>query len=127
MFCFHSHFQANFHAFITLLFSFILESFCSFLNREGANIRPQIRPRKIPAQCYIQGSGHQHLGSREDFCKVFTIYGYGNYLGHVTRTTCINFHFSTLRSLLMKIEFNWPKAVPYLVRVFTQLKYEKAQ
>ena len=27
----------------------ILGSFCSFLNWEGADIRPQIRPRKIPA------------------------------------------------------------------------------
>ena len=26
----------------------ILGSFCSFLNWEGANILPQIRPRKIP-------------------------------------------------------------------------------
>ena len=26
----------------------ILESLCSFLNWEGADIRPQIRPRKIP-------------------------------------------------------------------------------
>ena len=26
----------------------ILESFCSFLNWEGADIRHQIRPRKIP-------------------------------------------------------------------------------
>ena len=26
----------------------ILGIFCSFLNWEGANIRPQIRPRKIP-------------------------------------------------------------------------------
>ena len=26
----------------------ILESFCSFSNWDGADIRPQIRPRKIP-------------------------------------------------------------------------------
>ena len=27
----------------------ILGSFCSFLNREGADIWPKIKPRKIPA------------------------------------------------------------------------------
>ena len=31
----------------------ILGSFCSFLNREGAYIWPQIRPRKIPDQYNI--------------------------------------------------------------------------
>ena len=31
--------------------------------------------------------GHQPFGSRgEDFFKVFTIYGLGGHLGHVTRT-----------------------------------------
>ena len=67
---FHSHFYANFHASVTLLFLFgfimkfspkcrtkklgmiyivnIFGSFCSFLSWEGANIQPQIRPRKIP-------------------------------------------------------------------------------
>ena len=31
--------------------------------------------------------GHQPFGSREeDFLKVFTIYGHGSNLGHVTRT-----------------------------------------
>ena len=68
--CFHSHFYANFHASVTLLFLFgfswdfrlkwrtsskklgmiytIFGSFCSFLNWEEANIRLQIRPKKIP-------------------------------------------------------------------------------
>ena len=64
--CFHSHFYANFHASVTFLFVFrfspkcttkqlgmiytILGSFCLFLNWEGADIRPQIRPRKIPVE-----------------------------------------------------------------------------
>ena len=29
--------------------------------------------------------GHRPLGSREDFFKVFTIYGHGGHLGHVSR------------------------------------------
>ena len=70
--CFHSHenmfsftFYANFHASVTLVFMkfswkcrtmsmklvmiyTILWSFCWFFNWEGAVIRSQIRPRKIP-------------------------------------------------------------------------------
>ena len=65
--CFHSHFYANFHASVALLFWLdfhkispkcraktlvmiytILGSFCSFFNCGGIDIRPQIRPRKIP-------------------------------------------------------------------------------
>ena len=34
----------------------ILGSFCSCLNRDGADIRPQIRPRKIPALCPENGT-----------------------------------------------------------------------
>ena len=29
----------------------------------------------------------------EDFLRVFTIYGHGGHLGHVTRIMLINFHF----------------------------------
>ena len=64
---FHSQFKANFMnqylaIFVWILVKFspkcrsrklgkayiILGSFCSFLNWEGADIRPKIRPRKIP-------------------------------------------------------------------------------
>ena len=62
--CFHSHFYANFYASVTVLFLFgfscnfhqnveigndihHFRDFFSYLNWEGANIRPQIRPRKI--------------------------------------------------------------------------------
>ena len=38
----------------------ILGSFCSFLNWEGANIRPEIRPRKIPAS-------HKELHSSNNY------------------------------------------------------------
>ena len=39
---------------------------------------------------------------------VFTIYGHGGHLGHVTRTIWTNFRSPILRSLHMKFEFNWP-------------------
>ena len=38
---------------------------------------------------------------------VFTIYGHGGHLGHVTRTIWTNFRSPILRSLHMKFEFNW--------------------
>ena len=37
--------------------------------------------------------GHRSIGSGEkDFFKVFTIYGHGSHVGHVTKLICINFH-----------------------------------
>ena len=37
--------------------------------------------------------GNQSIGSgEEDFFKVFTIYGHGCHVGHVTKLICINFH-----------------------------------
>ena len=37
--------------------------------------------------------GHRSIGSgEEDFFKVFTIYGHGGHLGHVTQIICIYFH-----------------------------------
>ena len=36
--------------------------------------------------------GHRSIGSGEDFFKVFTIYGHGGHVGHVTQLICINFH-----------------------------------
>ena len=39
----------------------------------------------------FQGNGF--FGSEEeDFFKVFTIYGHGSHVGHVTQLICINFH-----------------------------------
>ena len=52
--------------------------------------------------------GHRPSGSGEDFKLVFTIYGRGGHLGHVTRTICTNFRSRILRSLHMEFEFNWP-------------------
>ena len=47
--------------------------------------------------------GHQFIGSGEDFFKVFTIYGHGGHLGHVTLLICINFHSHVPISFHMKV------------------------
>ena len=39
---------------------------------------------------------------------VFTIYGHGGHLGHVTSAIGINFGYPNMRSRHMKFEFNWP-------------------
>ena len=40
-----------------------------------------------------QFQGHGSIGSgEEDFFKVFTIYGHGSHVDHVTQLSCINFH-----------------------------------
>ena len=44
----------------------------------------------------------------EDFKRVFTIYGRGGHLGHVTRSIWTIFRSRVLRSLYMKFEFDWP-------------------
>ena len=58
----------------------ILERFCSFLNWEGAIIRPQIRPRKIPGydklRCRDNLSGqHSYLTHYKLLYYIFLIYG----------------------------------------------------
>ena len=45
---------------------------------------------------------------RRRFFKVFTIYGHGGHLGHVTRTLWINFHSPIPWRLHMKLGFNRP-------------------
>ena len=45
-------------------------------------------------------------GSGRDF-KVFTIYGHGSHLGHMTWTIYINFH-SPFTRLRIKFGFDWP-------------------
>ena len=37
--------------------------------------------------------GNRPAGSREDFLRVFTKYGHGSHLGHVTSIMLISFHF----------------------------------
>ena len=47
-------------------------------------------------------------GFREDFWRVFTIYGHGSHLGHVTWTPWTNFHSPIPWRLHMKFGFNQP-------------------
>ena len=54
---------------------------------------------------------HQNwsTGSRaEDYFMVFTIYGHGGHLGHVTWIIYINFCYPFLRMLHMTFGFDWP-------------------
>ena len=44
----------------------------------------------------------------EDFFKVFTIYGHGGHLGHVTRIILRNFHFLVPKSTHTKFSSEWP-------------------
>ena len=37
--------------------------------------------------------GDRPAGSGENFCRVFTIYGHGGHLGHVTSIMSSDFHF----------------------------------
>ena len=59
---------------------------------------------------HTKSQGHRPSGSGEDFLRVFTIYGHGSHLGHVTKTIWTNFRSPILRSLHMKYEFNWPSS-----------------
>ena len=52
--------------------------------------------------------GHWPFGSREeDFWRVFTIYGHGGHLGHVTQTLRTNFCSPIPLRLHMKFGFDW--------------------
>ena len=42
--------------------------------------------------------GNRPAGSGEDFYRVFTIYGHGGHLGHVTSIMSSDFHFLVLES-----------------------------
>ena len=50
---------------------------------------------------------HRTSGSGEIFYKVFTIYGHGGHLGHVTCTIYIKF-FPTSQRIHMKFGIDWP-------------------
>ena len=49
-------------------------------------------------------------GSEEHFLRVFTIYGHGGHLGHVTRIMLIKFHFLVLESFHTKFSSEWPSS-----------------
>ena len=46
----------------------------------------------------------------EDFLSVFTIYGHGGHLGHVTRIMLTNFHFLVSESFHTKFSSEWPSS-----------------
>ena len=46
----------------------------------------------------------------EDFLRVFTIYGHGGHLGHVTRIMLTNFHFLVPESFQTKLSSEWPSS-----------------
>ena len=49
-------------------------------------------------------------GLSEKFCRVFTIYGCGGHLGHVTRIMLTNFHFLVPESFHTKFSSEWPSS-----------------
>ena len=51
--------------------------------------------------------GNRPAGSGEDFLRVFTIYGRGGHLGHVTSIMLINFHFLVPESFRTKFGSEW--------------------
>ena len=46
--------------------------------------------------------GNWPAGSKEDFLRIFTIYGHGCHIGHVTSIMSSNFHFLVPESLHTK-------------------------
>ena len=52
--------------------------------------------------------GNRPAGSGEDCFKVFTIYGHGGHLGHVTMSNYTNFGSPFPRRLHIKFGFDWP-------------------
>ena len=58
---------------------------------------------------HTKSQGHWPFGSGEEgFKRVFTIYGHGGHLGHVTQTLRTNFRSSVPLMLYMKFGFDWP-------------------
>ena len=55
----------------------------------------------------FRGNGPAGSGE-EDLFKVFTIYGHGGHLGHVTLTIYTNFCSPFPRRLHKKFGFDWP-------------------
>ena len=54
---------------------------------------------------------NRHADSgEEDFIVLFTIYGHGGHLGHVTRFSQSNFHSPYTWMLYLKFHFDWPSS-----------------
>ena len=60
-------------------------------------------------RCYIpKFRENRPAGSgEEDFLRVFTIYGRGGHLGHVTKIMLTNFHFLVPESFYTKFSSEW--------------------
>ena len=59
---------------------------------------------------YAKFQDRRPLGSgKEDFLKVFTIYGHGGHLGHVTCIIYIHFRSPFLYMLPIKFGFDWQR------------------
>ena len=54
--------------------------------------------------------GNRPAGSGEDFLVVFTIYGRGGHLGHVTWISRSNFRLPDPWILHIKFHFDWPRS-----------------
>ena len=58
---------------------------------------------------HIKFQGHRFISSgKEDFFKVFTIYGQCGHYSHVTQLICINFHSHSHLSFHMSLVSNRP-------------------
>ena len=57
---------------------------------------------------HIKFRENRPSGSGEDFLRVFTIYGCGGHLGHVTQVPRTNFRSPYPRRLHIKFGFDWP-------------------
>ena len=51
--------------------------------------------------------GNRPAGSEEDFLRVFTIYGHGGHLGHVTSIMSSDLHFLVPESFHTKFGSDW--------------------
>ena len=56
--------------------------------------------------------GNRPAGSgEEDFLRVFTIYGHGGHLGHLTRIMLTTFQFLVPESFHKKFSSEWPSSL----------------
>ena len=59
---------------------------------------------------HIKLRGNPPIGSGEDFLKVFSIYGRGGHLGHVTQISRTNFRSPYPWMFHIKFHFDWPSS-----------------
>ena len=50
--------------------------------------------------------GHQPSGSGEEFLSIFTTYGHGSHLGHVTKLFFIIYHKGSSHEILVQLGYN---------------------